>query len=73
MNSILCDCERSFWFSHQITHEKQADPTKKEVSRRMRTYESKEALIEAIQIASQKYLAEFAEIPETLKDHQVKQ
>ena len=37
----------------------------------MRTYESKEALIEAIQIASQKYLAEFAEIPETLKDHRI--
>ena len=37
----------------QITQEKQADPTKKDVSRRMRTYESKEALIEAIQIASQ--------------------
>ena len=31
----------------------------------------KEALIEAIQITSQKYLAEFAEIPETLKDHRI--
>lgn len=55
----------------QITHENKQILPRKEVSRRMRTYESKEALIEAIQIASQKYLAEFAEIPETLKDHRI--
>ena len=55
----------------QITQENKQILPRKEVSRRMRTYESKEALIEAIQIASQKYLAEFAEIPETLKDHRI--
>ncbi|MGC3144905.1 ClbS/DfsB family four-helix bundle protein, partial [Enterococcus faecalis] len=37
----------------------------------MRTYDSPVAVIEAIQIASQKYLAEYAENQETLKDHRI--